>query len=117
MNRRSATRTGPIAGIRPLAVAGNRRGSTSLQVEPPDALVVEVAEVERAVRPDREAVRVVDLPIRVAGRAGADQGGHGSRGVHPNGAHQPDEHCRIDDLVNATKVLALATLDLMGAGR
>jgi len=32
-------------------------------------------------------------------------------------AHQPDEHCRIDDLVNATKVIALATLDLMGGGR
>src|SRR5206468_8510006 len=29
-------------------------------------------------------------------------------------AHQPDEWCRIDDLVNATKVLALATLNLMG---
>jgi len=32
-------------------------------------------------------------------------------------AHQPDESCRIDDLVNATKVLALASLDLMGARR
>jgi succinyl-diaminopimelate desuccinylase len=32
-------------------------------------------------------------------------------------AHQPDEFCRIADLVNATKVIALATLDLMGAGR
>jgi succinyl-diaminopimelate desuccinylase len=32
-------------------------------------------------------------------------------------AHQPDEYCRIADLVNATKVIALATLDLMGAGR
>jgi succinyl-diaminopimelate desuccinylase len=31
-------------------------------------------------------------------------------------AHQPDEYCRIDDIVNATKVLALATLDLMGVG-
>jgi succinyl-diaminopimelate desuccinylase len=29
-------------------------------------------------------------------------------------AHQPDEWCRIDDLVNATKVLALATEELMG---
>jgi len=29
-------------------------------------------------------------------------------------AHQPDEYCRVDDLVNATKVIALATLDLMG---
>jgi succinyl-diaminopimelate desuccinylase len=32
-------------------------------------------------------------------------------------AHQPDEYCRIDDIVTAAKVLALATLDLMGAGR
>jgi succinyl-diaminopimelate desuccinylase len=32
-------------------------------------------------------------------------------------AHQPDEYCRIEDIVNASKVLALATLDLMGAGR
>ena len=29
-------------------------------------------------------------------------------------AHQPDEWCRVDDLVKATKVLAIATLDLMG---
>ena len=29
-------------------------------------------------------------------------------------AHQPDEYCDIDDLVNATKVIALATLDLAG---
>jgi succinyl-diaminopimelate desuccinylase len=32
-------------------------------------------------------------------------------------AHQPDEYCRVEDIVNATKVLALATLYLMGAGR
>jgi succinyl-diaminopimelate desuccinylase len=32
-------------------------------------------------------------------------------------AHQPDESCRIEDLVNATKVLALAALDLMGGAR
>jgi succinyl-diaminopimelate desuccinylase len=30
-------------------------------------------------------------------------------------AHQPDEYCRVDDLVNATKVLALAVLRLTGA--
>jgi succinyl-diaminopimelate desuccinylase len=29
-------------------------------------------------------------------------------------AHQPDEYCRVVDLVNATKVLALAMLDLGG---
>jgi succinyl-diaminopimelate desuccinylase len=32
-------------------------------------------------------------------------------------AHQPDEYCRVDDLINATKVIALATLDLMNSGR
>ena len=30
-------------------------------------------------------------------------------------AHQPDEYCRVDDLVNSTKVLALAILQLTGA--
>lgn len=29
-------------------------------------------------------------------------------------AHQPDEYCDIDDLVNSTKVMALSTLDLAG---
>jgi succinyl-diaminopimelate desuccinylase len=29
-------------------------------------------------------------------------------------AHQPDEWCGIDDLLNATKVLALTTLELSG---
>jgi succinyl-diaminopimelate desuccinylase len=28
-------------------------------------------------------------------------------------AHQPDEYCRVDDLVNATKVLALSMMELM----
>jgi succinyl-diaminopimelate desuccinylase len=32
-------------------------------------------------------------------------------------AHQPDEYCRVDDIVSATKVLAMATLDLMSNGR
>jgi succinyl-diaminopimelate desuccinylase len=32
-------------------------------------------------------------------------------------AHQPDEYCRVEDIVSAAKVLALATLDLMDAGR
>jgi len=27
-------------------------------------------------------------------------------------AHQPDEYCGVDDLVNATKVIALAVLEL-----
>jgi succinyl-diaminopimelate desuccinylase len=31
-------------------------------------------------------------------------------------AHQPDEWCGVEDLLNATKVLALAVLDLAGGG-
>jgi len=30
-------------------------------------------------------------------------------------AHQPDEYCDIEDMVNATKVIALTLLDLLGA--
>jgi succinyl-diaminopimelate desuccinylase len=29
-------------------------------------------------------------------------------------AHQPDEYCEVDDLINATKVLALSLLELAG---
>ena len=31
-------------------------------------------------------------------------------------AHQPDEYCRIEDIINATKVIALAALDVMAFG-
>jgi succinyl-diaminopimelate desuccinylase len=31
-------------------------------------------------------------------------------------AHQPDEWCAIDDLIAATKVLALAIMELTGSG-
>jgi succinyl-diaminopimelate desuccinylase len=34
-----------------------------------------------------------------------------------NMAHQPDEHCRIEDLVQAAKVMALATLRLVGSSK
>jgi succinyl-diaminopimelate desuccinylase len=30
-------------------------------------------------------------------------------------AHQPDEYCEIADLVNATKVIALAVMELAGS--
>ena len=29
-------------------------------------------------------------------------------------AHQPDEYCDVEDLVNATKVIALAVMELTG---
>jgi succinyl-diaminopimelate desuccinylase len=32
-----------------------------------------------------------------------------------NQAHQPDEYCRVEDIVNAAKVMALAAVQLLGA--
>ena len=40
-----------VAGVAALAVAGDVGRAARPQIEPADALVVEIAEVERAVRP------------------------------------------------------------------
>jgi succinyl-diaminopimelate desuccinylase len=77
---------------------------------------------------DRSIRRVLGTPARLVASPGTYDHKHVARiaGVphcvaYGPGelelAHQPDESCRIDDLVNATKVIALATLDLMGVGR
>ena len=56
-----------------LAVARNGGHSTRPQIEPPDPLIVQVAEVQRTVGSDRQTVRVVDLPIRIAWHSRADE--------------------------------------------
>ena len=77
---------------------------------------------------DRSIRRVLGTPARLVASPGTYDHKHvaGIAGVlhcvaYGPGelelAHQPDESCRIDDLVNATKVIALAILDLMGVGR
>jgi len=77
---------------------------------------------------DRSIRRVLGTPARLVASPGTYDHKHVARiaGVlhcvaYGPGelelAHQPDESCRIDDLVNATKVIALAILDLMGVGR
>ena len=74
---------------------------------------------------DHAILRVLDRPARLVASPGTYDHKHVARiaGVphcvaYGPGelelAHQPDEWCRIDDLANATKVIALATLDLMG---
>ena len=65
-----------VAAVTPLAVAGNRRRPSRRQVQAPDHLVVEVAEVERAVRSDHHPVGVVDLHVRQARHAVADDRRH-----------------------------------------
>jgi succinyl-diaminopimelate desuccinylase len=77
---------------------------------------------------DRAIRRVLDRPAQLVASPGTYDHKHVARIANvphcvaygPGElelAHQPDESCRIDDLVSATKVLALATLDLMDAGR
>ena len=61
-----------VAAVAPLAVAGDGRRATRRQAQAPDHLVVEVAEVERAVRADHHPVGVVDLHVRQARHAVAD---------------------------------------------
>ncbi len=64
-----------------MSSAGHRHRSTRAQVEPTDPLIVQVAEVQTAVGPDRQSVGVVDLAIRVARCPRADQRRHG-RSLH-----------------------------------
>src|SRR3954470_5761195 len=67
-----------------LAASRDRREPARAEVEAANALVVEVAEVQPAVRTDDEAVWIVDLRIGVPGDTGADDdrdvGRHGKRG-------------------------------------
>ena len=77
---------------------------------------------------DRAILSVLDTPAQIVASPGTYDQKHFARiaDVHHcvaygpgilDLAHQPDEWCGIDDLVNATKVIAMATLDLMGIGR
>jgi hypothetical protein len=52
------------------------------QIEPPDSLIVQVAEIEPPVGSDDETVGIVDFPIGITGRASSDQRGH-------------SRHCRL----------------------
>ena len=52
-----------VAVVALLSAAGDRRDGLRLRIEAADALVVEIAEVERAVGPEDEAVRVVHLRV------------------------------------------------------
>jgi succinyl-diaminopimelate desuccinylase len=114
------------------ALVARTLGSPGVDYELRDLMVVEpvrtpdgsplVAALDRAVRRVLgRSARLVASPgtydqkhvARIAGVPQCVAYGPGELEL----AHQPDESCRVDDLLNATKVIALATLDLMGAGR
>ena len=71
--QRASGRRPAVAGVGPLTVAGDVDRAPCRQVEPPDPLVVEIAEVQRAVGADGDAVRIVHRAVRKSGRARADQ--------------------------------------------
>jgi hypothetical protein len=52
-----------VTGIGPLAVPRDVGDAMRLQIEAPDSLVVEIAEIERTVRADRQAERIVHLCV------------------------------------------------------
>src|SRR6266851_1903011 len=69
----------PVAAVPAFAVAGDCCQPLRRKIEAPDALVVEIAEVQGAVGSDHQAVRIVHLRFGIAGHAGADERGHGRR--------------------------------------
>jgi succinyl-diaminopimelate desuccinylase len=113
-------------------VAAEETGATGVRFDVRDLMVVDpvktpddspvIAAVEHAIRSvlGRPAELVASPGtydhkhvVRIAGIPHCIAYGPGELEL----AHQPDEYCRIDDLVSATKVIALSTLDLMGVGR
>jgi hypothetical protein len=65
--QRGIHRGGTIAGIALLPVPHDGQRSTRSQVEPTDALIVQIAKVQCIVGSENETVWVVDLVIRVSG--------------------------------------------------
>src|SRR5919204_4063754 len=63
--QRCRSRGPAVATVALLPVAGHGRRSMAFQIEPPNPLVIEIAEVQRAIGPDQEAIRIVDLAIGV----------------------------------------------------
>jgi hypothetical protein len=72
-------RQSAVAAVRSLTVAGDGGRQVSFQIEPPDALVVKIAEVQHAIGPDHETVGIVHFAIRIALGPGAEESGHGWR--------------------------------------
>ena len=62
-----------VAAVPALAVTGDRCQPLRREIEAPNALVVEIAEVQGAVGSDHLAVGIVHLRLGIAGHAGADE--------------------------------------------
>src|SRR5882672_1061267 len=65
-----------IATIGAFTGSSNCGEAPGSKVKPPDALIIEVAEVQCAVRPNDQSVWIVDLAVRKAGHAIPNQSRH-----------------------------------------
>ncbi len=74
-----------IARVALLSAAGYRADAVGLQVQAADAVVADLAEIQRAVRACRQAVGIVDLRLRtrssVAGESRGARAGDGDGGL------------------------------------
>jgi hypothetical protein len=68
-----------ITAVGFLAVARDDGGSMRRKVEPADALIVQIAKVQRPVGPDHQTVWIVHLMIRITRRSDSDERRHGRR--------------------------------------
>ena len=85
---RGRRRWSTVTAVSAFAAAGDRGQPLRGEVEPPDALVVEVAEVQAAVGSDHQTIGIVHLQIGVTRHTGADQRRHRRRRGAPTGRTQ-----------------------------
>jgi hypothetical protein len=76
-----------------LSIARNGSEAFGREIQAPNALVIEVTEVQRAVGTDHQAIRVVDLAVGISGRPGTDESSdaHGRR-ESGGGYHDAQRH-------------------------
>ena len=84
-----------VAVVAPLAVSSDGGRGPGLAVQPPDALVVQIAEVQRAVRADDDAVGIGDLCVGETRGAVADDGGDRGR-LRVDEADEQQRRCQTD---------------------
>jgi hypothetical protein len=74
--QRSLRRGSAVPRITALAVSGDRRHAPAGKVQSPNALIIEIAKIKRAVGTHDEPVRVIDLRVGIARNSVAGDGGN-----------------------------------------
>jgi hypothetical protein len=72
--QRGRRRGSTIAAVPASAVPGDVNGPLRAQIDPPNPLIVEIAEVQRSIGSDEDAIRIIDLSVGMAGPAVTDDG-------------------------------------------